>query len=543
MAADTAAPGPTEPSPVPRLDRLSLLPTELLLRITNHLTTAELCAVRSCSRTIERSMRHFFLLEYFWRKQFMLTDFSLQTLLAIAQHPLMSQELRHVTIGVEEFSVGSRSYPDNAEHGVNFWTAAAQQKSLFASGRALQLLAAAFSLLPNLETVQLRDFSSRTRSREGPHVAWHSYGLRRTREQLGKTSRSAFRITDDAEFSSRAFALVMSALALSNARPECIEVKMQSKLAGLQYFAFDLTPVPRLSLPGTSAEKGDGDMLAVLAGLSKLFIKLQFVTAPRVASHLESDDSALSGRSKNAAMESLPLRAWLAHCPKVEWFRLNLHKEVLNYNDVFLRRLGSPLPDFYPLPVGSTASRDITMPFASHLLRFDLGVACCRRDVLLKLLDRFPALEHLSLFRFSLVYEWRKEETPYNVWKFFLDALAQSPLGKRLKSMTLIQVGSAVNYRHHQRTQRSHRISWNGQEGIRYIAKSGVTMSAWLRKDLFLTFHRDGFDEEQLIDDESDTPEDWSESMPELMSEDMDINVDTTDEYGPSDEDEEDEDD
>ncbi|CAK7271896.1 hypothetical protein SEPCBS119000_004841 [Sporothrix epigloea] len=464
-------------------DRLSRLPAELLLRITRDLTTTELCAVRLCSRALESSLRHFFLLEFFQHKQFMLTDFSLQTLLAIARHPAISQTLRHVSIGAEEFCVNSRFVPQNEDQDTSFFTAAAQQQALLASGRALHFLAAAFSLLPNLETVQLSNTPSYTQFCEGPRAAWHSYGLRSTCEQLGKGAHRLLKKSTDPDFSSRAFAMVMTALAQSDARPANIKVSMHSKVAGLKDYAFDLAPVPRLSLPGVSAGNDtDVDTLAILAGLRQLHLKLQFVLHPHRTRHIVPDDPPFSGRSKLAAMESLALHAWLAHCPKVEWLRLNLHKEPRHYNDFFLRRLGSPLPAYYPLPPGSIASRDITMPFASHLRRLDLGIACCSVDVLLDLLDRFPALEYLSLYRFSLMFEKDKAETAHNIWSKFLRALVESPLGVQLKELSLRRLGTVTRYFVYPYSKKTHTLKLNGSDGIKYTAELDKPMISWLRK-------------------------------------------------------------
>ncbi|CAK7271362.1 hypothetical protein SEPCBS119000_004566 [Sporothrix epigloea] len=515
-----------KPSPVPGPDLLSRLPVELLLRITHHLKTTELCAVRLCSRSLESALRHSFVLEFFQRKQFMLTDFSLQTLLAIARHPVMSQALRHVSISLDELS-GLGLYCPQSRNAMECMALHVQQETLFMSGRAQQLLAAAFSLLPNLEIVQLRDTTSRTRYRDGSHAPWRSYGLRCTQDVLGKIDRRFQFQNENPEISSIAFSIVMTALAVSNARPESIEVKMHSKWAGLKYFAFDLSPVPRLGLPGVSAENDDGNKLAVLAALRKLHLKLQFVVNPHKASHLESDDSPLDGKSGRAATECIPLHVWLAHCPNVQWFRLNLHKESRNHNDVFLRRLGSPLPAAYPLPAGSKASRNITMPFASHLRRFDLGVACCRRDVLLKLLNCFPALEHLSLFRFSLIRDKKTADTPYNIWNKFFDELATSTLGLQLKEMSLRRLSVAIYSYTQPYMLKPYIVTFTEDEvdDIHFKAEDGKPMASWLQDihmGVLLQEWPGGYIINENDDDDAPgTPESENASYDRYMSEDL----------------------
>ncbi|CAK7271886.1 hypothetical protein SEPCBS119000_004836 [Sporothrix epigloea] len=512
-----------DPSLVLESDRLSRLPVELLLRITHYLTTPELCAVRSCSRTLECALRHFFLLEFFRRKQFMFTEFSLQALLAIARHPLLSQSLRHVSFGVEDYSLANLSSPVTEEQAVNLMMATAQQKTLLANGRALRLLAEAFSLLPNLETVQLRDFPSRTRFRDGPFEAWRSYGLCTARAQLGVESRMLLGKTDDPDFSSRAFVLLMAALAQSNARPANIEVLMHAKVTGLKNFAFDLAPVPRPGLLGVSPENGaDVDILPILAGLRRLHLKLQFIFHPHGRGPLATDDPPLTARSQQAAVECLPLHAWLAHCPNIRWLRLNLHKEVRHYNNVFLKRLGSPLPAFYPLPEKSRASRNITMPFATHLRRLDLGHACCRRDVLLDLLSRFPALEQLSLFRFSLMYDNSTAETAQDVWHNFLNALAKGPLGTQLTHLNLNRLGTLKQlnntYRH---TQKTHTVMFEDEESASYSAVFDKSLVSWL-KTLPLEVERENSsDVEEEVESDYDTYSDYmSDDLDESESDD-----------------------
>lgn len=50
------------------------------------------------------------------------------------------------------------------------------QDYLFNTGLWIELLAEAFKSLPNLETIDLRDFSSASRFRDGPDAKWYSYG-------------------------------------------------------------------------------------------------------------------------------------------------------------------------------------------------------------------------------------------------------------------------------------------------------------------------------------------------------------------------------
>ncbi|CAK7269821.1 hypothetical protein SEPCBS119000_003768, partial [Sporothrix epigloea] len=319
---------------------------------------------------------------------------------------------------------------------------ASDQKALMANGRAIWLLSAAFSLLPNLDIVQLRDYESYTNLPDGTCVAGTSYGLRHMREQLGDNAEKLLTTTYSPDFSTRAFSLVVAALAQSKARPSNLELVAETPECALNYQAFNLSPALRLCVQGGSG-----------------------VTTFEV--HVA-----------RAFAEYLPVRAWLAHCPNIEWLRLNLLEEACIYNNEFLSRLSLPLPTFYSLPPASLASRDITMPFASHLRRFDLSSASCRANVLLQLLDRFPALEHLSLWLFSLVFEDRPQIT---IWKDFLATLAKSPLGAQLKQLSLRRVGTATNTKYFPQGYKTHRAEFNGQDSVEYVAKAEKSMAFWLQ--------------------------------------------------------------
>ncbi|CAK7271377.1 hypothetical protein SEPCBS119000_004572 [Sporothrix epigloea] len=466
-----------DPSLAPGQDRLSCLPIGLLVRIILMLSTAELSALRLCSRSMEHALRYFFLHGFFMSRQFMLTELSLQTLLAFAQHLDISQTLRDVTIGIEEFCVALRHYPEDREQAITLTMAAADQKALVRNGRALRLLATAFSLLPNLETVQLRNFDMDFRFGDGPPDVWDSYGLRRTQAQLGEKAELLLQPSRDTELCPQAFSLVVAALAQSNARPSNLGVR--ADVYGLNYLAFDLSPVPRLFVQNGSDGYGtDVHPYAVLAGLKRVFLKLQCGYHPLESEEDEDGDPSTQACASRANAEYLPLYVWLAHCPNIQWLRLNLAEEACGYNSDFLNQLGSPLPASYSLPPASPASRDIPMPFASYLRRFDLGTACCDAQVLLNLLGRLPALEYLSLWHFSMMYETCH---PFTIWEDFLATLADSSLGAQLKQLSLTQVGTVTYGGHYPYWLRTHVTRFNGLDSVAYIAEAEKSMTSWLQ--------------------------------------------------------------
>ncbi|CAK7275235.1 hypothetical protein SEPCBS119000_006592 [Sporothrix epigloea] len=496
----------SDQSLAPGQDCLSRLPVELLLRIARYLETPDLCAVRLCSRSLERALHHFFMDGFFRSKQFMLTEFSLQTLLDMARHPVISQTLRHVSIVLQEFRLCRRDYPLDTKLAAFLISAVVEQKALMANGLAVQLLAAAFSLLPNLETVQLCDRHSHTPYSGRQLNAWCCHGLRRLQKQLGWSSNTLLKIICSPGFSSRAFAIVMMALAQSNARPPNLEVSSR-QLNGLYYFAFDLTPAPRLGLHGSGSSGGDSDMngkvsaLPVLAGLRRLHLQLRFGFLPPDVNNF-GDYFNDRGYTYPASVECLSLCAWLAHCSKLGWLRLNMEDEVSVDNNIFLDQLGDPLPDFYPLPAGLEALRDITLPFASHLRRLDLGKACCYQSVLLNLLRRLPALEHLTLWRSSLI-SVSYSSYPVGTWKGFLRALAEDRLGKQLKRLSLNRLHAVTLSDTDMSMQTMRKITLNGRNSIEYKAGVGVSMVSW-QQMVSIDYEREIWETDAVSDSDSE---------------------------------------
>ncbi|CAK7225304.1 hypothetical protein SBRCBS47491_005841 [Sporothrix bragantina] len=479
MASPDTAAGPSLAHGL-ATDPLARLPIELLLRITRHLNTTDLCAVRLTSRTLERALFHSFSHEFFRRKQFMLTDLSLQALIDIAQHPAFSQTLRHVSIGLEKFSLAPIQDFRTPEQAIAFQTGAAQQQSLFMTGRGVQLLATAFALLPNLETVDIRDFYSHTRYRDGAYVPWRSYGLQRTQESMDDvTSQTLLSAGQDTAFPSQAFALVVAALAQANARPRNLEVMLRSRTHGLTGAAFDLTSFSGVPNDTTDASSPPQvPTLGVLAGLRRLHLDLQFTQQAGWGTRLSAADFR-GNRFQEVSVAGLPLHAWLAHCPEIEWLRLNLQFANGPRGSIFLDALGAPLPAAYPFTTSPSASPDITMPFASRLRRFEIGRTACSYKSLMGVLKRMPALEHLALWHVTLACPAGGEENPRSIWNKFFGALAQDPLGSQLRHVSLLSLRVDDSPGSHSHS--THGVSFDGKFDAEHTAALEEPMLGWLR--------------------------------------------------------------
>ena len=67
------------------------LPLELLLLITNYLDTPSYGNLRLACSAMEKNTFKAYATEFFSTKQFMITTFSLDTLLEISKHPTLKQ--------------------------------------------------------------------------------------------------------------------------------------------------------------------------------------------------------------------------------------------------------------------------------------------------------------------------------------------------------------------------------------------------------------------------------------------------------------------
>ncbi|KAJ9139351.1 hypothetical protein NKR23_g7914 [Pleurostoma richardsiae] len=168
------------------------MPGEIKVCIASFLTTEELGALRLTSKHIERQLRHTFTSEFFRKKQFMLTTFSLQTLIDISQHPVFSSELQHLIIGLDHYSTSA--WPPaavgfdemEADSTLAYMDAKTEQSDLLQTGKGLSMLTEALRNLPNLQTIGIRDFNSPTRTRDGEHYFWRSYGATTVVKELGE---------------------------------------------------------------------------------------------------------------------------------------------------------------------------------------------------------------------------------------------------------------------------------------------------------------------------------------------------------------------
>lgn len=130
---------------------------------------------------IEKLLFDTFAKEFFTVKQFMITSFSLQTLVDISKHSTLSPYLERVIIGLDRVSRGLPT--PGANPLIATIHSLFDQESLISTGAIHMFLKQAFQKLPNCHSVEIRDFESKTRKRD--NRPWRSYGKKSVQDLGG----------------------------------------------------------------------------------------------------------------------------------------------------------------------------------------------------------------------------------------------------------------------------------------------------------------------------------------------------------------------
>ena len=86
-----------------KMASLLTIPLELLVAVSEYLPTEDLGSLRLVCKQTEKSLYEWFSKEFFFKKQFMLTQPSLQVLLDISRHVSLSKRLKHLIIATNVY--------------------------------------------------------------------------------------------------------------------------------------------------------------------------------------------------------------------------------------------------------------------------------------------------------------------------------------------------------------------------------------------------------------------------------------------------------
>jgi hypothetical protein len=367
---------PLAPSQSPGGDgrrcRLLTMPLEILQQISSHLTTPEYGYLRRTCKHIEASLFQSFAREFFVKRQFMLTEFSLQALVDISKSRF-APWLTHVIFSVERPS--PRTVPNNylAANGpllpaqishkmARFRQEYLDHTSLLDTGHWIDMTVDAFNHLPNLETVGMRDFNSRTRYRDG-----------------GRTECTRL-LYEQSNFTTRHFTGLLRALGKTSARPTRIEVILRH--SGLHDHAFN---IPRYV---------ENVVLPVLSRLRTLYLDLNSDFIPALIA---------DGQSQTVPPGYL-LRRFLGHVSQLEHLRLNFTSyRPGDAQDVLSWLAASPSADASNTAPGAVSTSPQPVHFA-NLQQLDLGMVTVEPRTLLAVVHKHrDTLRGISLHKLSLL--------------------------------------------------------------------------------------------------------------------------------------------
>lgn len=409
------------------------IPLEILLLITAYLPTRDLCSLRRTCKHVEMSLSKTFFREFFTKKQFMLSEESLQALVDISNHPILSQCLSHVIIGLDNYGNGHQYDFDRVPCTRQFCAGRADQFTFLNTGQDREMLAQAFRNLPNLQKVGLRDSNSRGRVRDD--CEWTSYGATTVFQETGLRLIGDNRLhasDEQKRFATRAFSTILYALGQSGAKPHTFEVLLRQQHSGLSDYAFN---IPKFFEPSVTP---------VLSNLKSLLLALDISSGPSMFNR--SDDKS-PDVTHYLYYDYYFLKRFLYRTPNLTHLRLNCQNAQPPSAEELLLWLRLPVRqvDSIDSSSGPPLSQSPDPVALSQLRRLDIGMLSVSLHTLLEAIHKFqPTLRALSLWKVTISpFNQRYHPDPRaNAWaEFFgqlsdLDYISVGFLSQRLRDKT-----------------------------------------------------------------------------------------------------------
>ncbi|KAL2677237.1 hypothetical protein Neosp_011005 [[Neocosmospora] mangrovei] len=391
------------------------IPLEVLLRITHFLTTPELGNLRLMCRSIEQALYTSFTNEFFTRKQFMISEQSLQALIDISKSRL-SRHLRKVHIGLDRFPQVPhiRGNDPQSLRLAEYYTG---QFTLLSNGYHREMLAEAFRNLKHLEDVVFRDFNSTRRTRDGPYRQWTSYGSTTAFNETGtRPNQTTWGPEITVAYGSTVFNSVLFALGQAGARPKGIEYMSRSR-NHLRDLAFNMPSYMEAAV------------FPVLNNLEKLHLDV----------YLTGDDGFSAYPS--AAFSDANLRRFLLQVTNVKHLRINETQGSDTGPGALLGWLGqtsnpstsgasaNPTTSAPSVPTGVPTTPPPSFPLLEEL---NLGMMSVSPSRVLEALAKFaPTLQRLEMHKVILTRRLPKDSTgpppKISFWTKFLEKLKDTP--------------------------------------------------------------------------------------------------------------------
>lgn len=260
------------------------------------------------------------------------------------------------------------------------------------------MLCEAFKSLPNLETIDIRDFNSATRYRDGERAEWHSYGAPTLRELGSRPVVMTGGLRTDGIFQG----VVIAAARSGTHAPNLELITRHTAVSPLAfYIPPDLKP----------------ELAAYLVNVKKLHLSVGLADAK-------------------------PLAAFLHLTPYVTWLRVNhLHGHPATAQE-FLEWLATPVnnetADEYAKACATASQENEAFPIAPlnlPLESLDLGFGSVSNVTLRSTVDKFN-LHSLSVWKMNIYPDPsldKDDDGTVKLWPHFLESLE----GSSVRRLTL----------------------------------------------------------------------------------------------------------
>ncbi|KAI0553375.1 hypothetical protein F4679DRAFT_468074 [Xylaria curta] len=437
------------------------VPLEVLLQITSYLTTPEYGYLRGTCKQLEALLFGAFSREFFSKRQFALMEFSIQALVDIAKSRL-GPSLTHLIIHTEHpyspTSFPSRS-PTPRERAVrdnHYRAESINHMEFITTGLDVEMLSDAIKHLPNLETVGIRDFYSRNRSRD--NTVWHSYGCptftKRTNDPLVLPSFfSSHERHRGPEYTGHIFLTLLRAIGIAevsgwSSKVTRFEVLLHHSALLDQAFKIPNRFQDEVSLALSKLE------VIFLDGLSES--ALDFVV---------DDIGDTAGPIKGTGYF---LSRFLAKLSALQHLRLNFHKYEDSCTERFILWLANARSDAthaMASPMKSSLleqnSEDLPTQFPPapnfpNLRDLDIGMAAVSESVLLALYKNYKStLRGVSLHKVKLKCKY---DTQVNLWARLCNKMAAADLQLHTLGLSYLKQASG------NQDERSGMVTFNGSQ-------------------------------------------------------------------------------
>ncbi|KAI1470612.1 uncharacterized protein F4812DRAFT_272054 [Daldinia caldariorum] len=419
------------------------IPLEVLLHISSYLTTPEYGNLRLVCRRLEVSLLKAFTHEFFTKRQFMISEFSLGALLDISRSRFATS-ISYLIISLERpptlpsLPIHMQVFSD-VEQAIAYNRIRAEfmsHQALVTTGRDLELLSEALCNLPNLKTIGIRDFNSSGRYRDGGDNCWHAYGaptfFRETNQALDQPRFARHLDSGLIESRMQYVSYIFRTMLRALGKAKETHVRTQSETHGPARFEVILRSCHVPGLAFDLPHYLEPIVIPFLNDLKTLFLDL----GPASFSTL-----VVSKGGSYEGYLGLPLVTFLSKTPSLEHLRLNYRHCTVDEIKHLFQWLTSPpetpdRPDLSTPTVGQGVNGNTIQnnlprvpqtPAFQHLKELEIGLVTIEPSQLLSIYKRFkPSLRIISLHKVTFTTQ-SQTVTPerVNLWGAFFGQMAK----------------------------------------------------------------------------------------------------------------------